>query len=61
LAELDGSKFYDNNGGYGVNFRLIPYKGYASNAIAAKHPTNENSKLYYVFREILPYKITESL
>lgn len=44
-----GSKFYDNNGGFGVNYRLQPHKGYFSNIVSA------DSKIC-VFQDIIPYK-----
>jgi hypothetical protein len=34
LHSADGSVYYDNNGGYGVNYRLTPYRGRGTMAVA---------------------------
>ncbi len=36
LETEDGHIYYDNNGGYGVNYRIVPYQGRGTTAVAGE-------------------------
>jgi len=57
METKEGSKFYDNNGGYGVNYKLHPHKGLATNVVVSQLDTDY--KEIYVFPDIFPYKLVE--
>jgi hypothetical protein len=37
MLTTDGRMFYDNNGGYGINYRLVQYMGRGTTAIVAEN------------------------
>jgi len=58
MESRTGGRFYDNNGGYGVNYRLHPHRGHASNVLVTNNIIAE-TKSFHVFSEIIPYKLVE--
>jgi len=54
LKSKDGSVYYDNNGGYGLNYKLVPFQGRWTSA----HAGIGHLQIYpnFVHCQIIPHK-----
>ena len=61
LETQNGSIYYDNNGGFGVNYRLTPYAGRVTSAVVGasqKSGSGAPNGAIWRFREFIPYTLT---